>query len=244
MPILRQPGLGRAAVCFPKLSDMTSSQVLLIESGRASAASFAPALEKKGYDVTIKHKMDRALDEATEDEPDIIILDAASMRTPGTRLCRRIRSRVNGVPIILVSPEGTRPEPGSGASLILVHPFTARKLLNRVSRMVPGDERYNLEVGPLKLNLAQRVVECYGRDSRLTPKQAKLLEVFMRNPGRLLTRKKLLKKVWNTDYTGDTRTLDVHISWLRQAIEPDPREPTLIRTIRGMGYRLDLPDKD
>lgn len=223
---------------------MTSSNVLLIESGRASAPSFAPALEKKGYEVTIKHKTGKAIDKAEEAEPDIVILDAASMRTPGTRLCRRLRSHLNGVPIILVSPEGTRPEPGSGASLILVHPFTARKLLNRVARMVPGDERYNLEVGPLKLNLAQRVVECYDRESRLTPKQSKLLEVFMRNPGRLLTRKTLLQKVWDTDYTGDTRTLDVHISWLRQAIEPDPKEPTLIRTIRGMGYRMDLPDEE
>lgn len=222
---------------------MTSSNVLLIESGRASAPSFAQALEKKGYEVNIEHKLDQAIDEVQDEEPDIVVLDAASMRTPGTRLCRRLRSHLNGVPIILVSPEGTRPEPGSGASLILVHPFTPRKLLNRVARMVPGDERYDLEVGPLKLNLAQRVVECFGRESRLTPKQSRLLEVFMRNPGRLLTRKTLLQKVWDTDYTGDTRTLDVHISWLRQAVEPDPEDPTLIRTIRGMGYRMDLPEE-
>ncbi len=220
----------------------SSSKVLLIESERASAPSFAPSLEKKGYRVAVSHKLERALSNAPDIDPDIVILDAASMRTPGTRLCRRIREKMDGIPIILVSPEGTEPESGSGASLILVHPFTPRKLLNRVARMVPGDERFNLEVGPLRLNLAQRKVQCFGRESRLTPKQSKLLEVFMRNPGRLLTRKALIQKVWHTDYTGDTRTLDVHISWLRRAVEPDPEEPTLIRTIRGMGYRMDLPE--
>ena len=110
--------------------------------------------------------------------------------------------------------------------------------------MVPGDEKDVMEVGPLRLNTAQRKVRAHGKETRLTPKQAKLLEVFMQNPGRLLTRKTLIQRVWNTDYTGDTRTLDVHISWLRQAVEAESKKPRLIRTIRGMGYRLDLPDSD
>ncbi len=222
---------------------MTVADILLIESGRASDPSFAPALEKKGYHVNIKHRIDRAISTLEDPpEPDLVILDAASMRTPGTRLCRKVRDNLNGVPIILVSPEGTRPESSAGASLMLVHPFTARKLLNRVARLLPGDERYTLTAGPLKLNLAQRKVIAHGKEARLTPKQAKLLEVFIRNAGRLMTRKALIRQVWHTDYTGDTRTLDVHISWLRRAVELDPKRPQLIRTIRGMGYRLDLPD--
>jgi DNA-binding response OmpR family regulator len=223
---------------------MPASNILLIESDLASAPSFAPALEKKGYDVTIRHDVNKALKNIDDDDPDLIVLDAASMRTPGTRLCRRIRQQMDGMPIILVSPQGTQPQPGSGASLMLIHPFTSRKLLNRVARMVPGDKKDQIEVGPIKLNTKQRKVKAYGRESRLTPKQADLLEVFMNNPGRLLTRKSLIQQVWNTDYTGDTRTLDVHISWLRQAIEKDSRRPKLIRTIRGMGYRLDLPETD
>jgi DNA-binding response OmpR family regulator len=222
---------------------MTVTNILLIESGRASDPSFAPALEKKGYFVNVKHRIDRAISTLeTSPGPDLVILDAASMRTPGTRLCRKVRDNLNGVPIILVSPEGTRAESSTGASLILVHPFTARKLLNRVARLLPGDERYTLTAGPLKLNLAQRKVIAHGKEARLTPKQAKLLEVFIRNAGRLMTRKTLIRQVWHTDYTGDTRTLDVHISWLRRAIELDPKRPQLIRTIRGMGYRLDLPE--
>jgi DNA-binding response OmpR family regulator len=222
---------------------MTVANILLIESGRASDPSFAPALEKKGYQVDIEHRIDHAISVLQDSpEPDLVILDAASMRTPGTRLCRKVRENLNGVPIVLVSPEGTRAESSTGASLMLVHPFTARKLLNRVARLLPGDERYTLAAGPLKLNIAQRKVVAHGKEARLTPKQAKLLEVFIRNAGRLMTRKALIRQVWHTDYTGDTRTLDVHISWLRRAIERDPKRPELIRTIRGMGYRLDLPD--
>jgi DNA-binding response OmpR family regulator len=220
---------------------MKTANILLIESGRASAPSFASALEKKGYAVFIKHRIQKALAAAEKTPPDLVVLDAASMRTSGTRMCRMARSRLDGIPIILVAPEGARPDPGNGASLTLVHPFTPRKLLNRVARLLPGDERYSVEIGPIQLNLAQRKVRCMGHEARLTPKQAKLLEVFMRNPGRLMTRKTLIRQVWHTDYTGDTRTLDVHMSWLRRAIEPDPRRPRFLKTIRGMGYRLDLP---
>ena len=156
-------------------------------------------------------------------------------------MSRAARSALNGVPIVQVAPEGSRAGSGNGATLTLVQPFTPRKLLNRVARLLPGDDSFNLEVGPIKLNLAQRKVRCRGKDARLTPKQARLLEVFMHNPGKLLTRATLIRQVWHTDYTGDTRTLDVHMSWLRSSLDEDPRRPGLLKTIRGMGYRLDLP---
>lgn len=220
---------------------MCAASVLLIESGRASAPSFAPALEKKGYLVSVRHGLDEALELAAKKPPDVVVLDAASMLTRGTRMCRTARARLNGIPIILVAPPGTQADPASGASLTLVQPFTARKLLNRVARLLPSDDRDGLVVGPICLNLAQRRVKCMGRESRLTPKQARLLEVFMQNPGRLLSRQALIRQVWHTDYTGDTRTLDVHMSWLRRAVEPDPRHPQFLKTIRGVGYRLDVP---
>ncbi|NIM92307.1 MAG: hypothetical protein GTO18_01145 [Anaerolineales bacterium] len=219
---------------------MSLASIILIESSRTSVPSFAPALEKKGYSVDIYHKVDDAIRAAEKDPPDIVVLDAASMRTSGTRMSRNARAKLDGLPIILVSPQGSLPDPGNGASLTLVHPFTPRKLLNRVARLLPGDESYVLEVGKIRLNLAQRKVYSMGKEARLTPKQAKLLEVFMLNPGRLLTRKSLIRQVWQTDYTGDTRTLDVHMSWLRQAIEPDPNQPIFLKTIRGMGYRFDI----
>jgi DNA-binding response OmpR family regulator len=195
---------------------MPKADVLLIESGRANAPSFAPALERKGYEVQVHHKIEQAVSSAKKKTPDLLVLDAASMKTP---------------------------DPGSGANLTLVHPFTPRKLLNRVERMLPGDVQYTLEAGPIKLNIAKGRVRCMKKETRLTPKLTKLLEVFLRNPGRLMMRKTLIRKVWHTDYTGDTRTLDVHMSWLRKAIEANPACPKYFKTIRGMGYRLDLPQE-
>lgn len=220
---------------------MPVPRILLIESERASAPSFAPILEKKGYTVVTRHQVDSALARMAESPPDLLILDAASMKTSGSRMSRAARSMLNGVPIVLVAPEGSRPDSANGATVTLVHPFTPRKLLNRVARLLPGDESFSLEVGPIKFDLAQRKVRCRGKDARLTPKQARLLEVFLHNPGKLLTRATLIRQVWHTDYTGDTRTLDVHISWLRQSLGDDSRRPALLKTIRGMGYRLDVP---
>jgi DNA-binding response OmpR family regulator len=220
---------------------MPAHRILLIESERANAPSFAPALEKKGYAVVTRHQVEAALAKLADAPPDLLILDAASMKTSGTRMSRAARGALNGVPIVLIAPEGSQPDPGNGATVTLVHPFTPRKLLNRVARLLPGDDSFSLEVGPIKLNLAQRKVRCRGKDARLTPKQARLLEVFMHNPGKLLTRATLIRQVWHTDYTGDTRTLDVHMSWLRNSLDEDPRRPALLKTIRGMGYRLDVP---
>jgi DNA-binding response OmpR family regulator len=215
------------------------AKIFLIESGRVNTQSFAPALEKKGYSVTVHHKLNNALEASKKKKPDFVVLDAASMRTSGTRMCRNLRTAMPKVPVILVAPAGSDEDASSGASLTLVHPFTSRKLINRITRMLPGDESYVLEVAPIKLNLAQRKVFSAGKETRLTPKQSKLLEVFLLNPNRLLTRKALIRLVWHTDYTGDTRTLDVHMSWLRQAVEKDPSSPVLLKTIRGMGYRFD-----
>jgi len=223
---------------------MAMAKILLIESGRASAPSYAPTLEKKGYRVLIHHKVEQAVSFAQKEAPDLIVLDAASMQASGARLTRNVRAGLNGVPILLVSPRGANPGRSTGANAILVQPFTPRKLINRVARLIPGDARFSIEAGPIKLNLAQRTVRCLGREARLTPKQARLLEVFLHNPERLLTREALIRQVWHTDYTGDTRTLDVHMSWLRHALEPNPKRPRFLKTIRGMGYRLDLPSAD
>ena len=97
-----------------------------------------------------------------------------------------------------------------------------------------------VEAGPIKLDVERNQVQCEEKEARLTPRLVSLLKILMRHPGEVLEREDLFRKVWNTEYTGDTRTLDVHISWLRRAIEEDPRNPHLLKTIRGVGYRLDI----
>jgi len=220
---------------------VATAKILLLESERTTAPSFAPALEKRGYAVTIEHDAQAAAKRTQALVPDVVVLDAASLKTSGARICRRIRASLNGTPILLIADQKSVPDPNAGASVVLTLPFTPRKLLNSVARLLPGDDSAALQVGPIKLNLAQRRISCGGREERVTPKQAKLLEMFLRAPGQLLTRKAIIKHVWDTDYTGDTRTLDVHVSWLRGVIEPNPRKPRYLKTVRGQGYRLDLP---
>jgi DNA-binding response OmpR family regulator len=220
---------------------MAAAKILLLENERANAASFAPALEKRGYVVTVEHNTQTVLKRAQALEPEVVVFDAASLKTSGARICRRLRASLNGTPIVLVADKKNLPDVNCGASMMLVPPFTPRKLLNGVARLLPGDDSACLQVGPVKLNLALRRIACGGREERVTPKQARLLEMFLRAPGQLLTRKAIIKYVWDTDYTGDTRTLDVHISWLRNVIEPNPRRPRYLKTVRGVGYRLDLP---
>jgi DNA-binding response OmpR family regulator len=220
---------------------MANAKILLMESERTNAPSFAPALEKRGYAVTIEHRIQATLKRVASLEPDVVILDAASLKVSGARLCRQLRASMNGTPILLVADKKNIPDPNCGASATLTMPFTPRKLLNSVSRLLPSDDSAALQLGPIKLNIVQRRLSCGGREERLTPKQVKLLEMFLRAPGQLLTRKAIMKHVWETDYIGDTRTLDVHMSWLRNVIEPNPDKPRYLKTMRGQGYRLDVP---
>jgi DNA-binding response OmpR family regulator len=220
---------------------MATAKVLLLESERANAPSFAAALEKRGYALTVERTAKAALKRSQSVGPDILVLNAASLKTSGARICRQLKAANNGTPIVIIADKKNVPDPNCGAAVTLVVPFTPRKLLNGVARLLPGDESTTLQLGPIKLNLAQRRISCGGREERVTPKQARLLEMFLRQPGQLLSRKAIIKHVWDTDYTGDTRTLDVHMSWLRSVIEPNPRKPRYLKTMRGQGYRLDIP---
>ena len=236
--------LFRAAFYFAGTLPVATAKILLLESERTTAPSSAPALEKRGYTVTIEHDTQAMVKRTQALSPDVVILDASSLKTSGARICRRIHDALNGTPILLIVDKRNVPDPNPGAKVVLTPPFTPRKLLNSVARLLPGDDSAALQVGPIKLHLAQRKISCGGREERVTPKQARLLEMFLRAPGQLLTRKAIIKHVWDTDYTGDTRTLDVHISWLRSVIEPNHRKPRYLKTVRGQGYRLDLPGSE
>jgi DNA-binding response OmpR family regulator len=217
----------------------SSSKILLIESDKPSAPSYAPALDKRGYSVSIVHSTTDAVAKANGSSPDVIVIDAASLKTSGARMCRDVRKSLNHARILLVIDRKTVADETCGADLVLQHPFTPRKLLNGVNRLTPAREGSTLQTGPIRFNLSQRKVKCGAKEEKMTPKQAKLLEVLMRHSGEVVSRKMLIKQVWETDYTGDTRTLDVHVSWLRNLIEPNPLKPKYLRTLRGQGYRLD-----
>jgi len=176
-------------------------------------------------------------------KPDLIILDATSPRLDGGRTCQALRQKVGEVPIILISKEGN--DSGQAeADFHLIAPFTFRKLANRAKRAVQSGEQSGetLQVGGLVLHFGWRSVTRGREKHQLTPKEHRLLEVFMRNPGKVLSRKFLMKNVWDTDFLGDTRTLDVHVRWIREKIEENPSSPVYLRTVRGVGYRFEVPE--
>lgn len=216
------------------------ARILWIEGKRAEGPSFIPNLRKKGYTVEVVATGDAALDRLMRIDPDLAVVNAASLRTSGKRICRSLRERMNGLPIVLIAGEGKTAPTDTCANVVLSLPFTPRKLLNRIVPLLPGDGGHMLHVGPIRLDLEHKRVRCQGREARLTPRLVTILRILMQHPGELLDRAVLFRQVWVTDYTADTRTLDVHVSWLRKALEEDPRNPQFLKTIRGVGYRLDI----
>jgi DNA-binding response OmpR family regulator len=216
------------------------TNVLVIEGNRAGTPHFVSALRKKGYQVDLAQTGKEALQRAQNIRPDIVVINLASMRTSGKRICSLVRKTLNGKPIIVIQPDENGPKEELDADSVLVLPFTARKLLNRIKALLPQPSDKVLQAGPITLDLESNQVFINDRQVQLTPKLADLLKIMMRRHGEVLERKELFATVWQTEYTGDTRTLDVHVSWLRKALEENPRKPRFIKTVRGIGYRLDL----
>jgi len=214
--------------------------ILLIEGKRANRPSFREGLLQRGYNVESVPNGATALEFVKKQKPRAVIIDADSMRTSGTRICNDLRKVSKKMPLLLILAEKNSVDSNDVADQVLVMPFTIQKLLNRLIPYLTASQDKILEVGPIRLDLEQHWVYCRGKRARLTPQLFALMEMFLRQPGTVITREELFSKLWQTDYLGDTRSLDVHISWLRQAIEKDPRNPTYLRTIRGVGYRLQV----
>lgn len=215
-------------------------RVLLIEGKRGNHPLFAQELEKKGYVIIQAENGSAGLTIIKKVKTNIVVINAASLRTSGIRICRAFRNQLKHIPIILIVAEGTKLPDNVDVSVILTLPFTIQKLINRIRIYHPAEDKHILQVGPVKLNKKTHFVCCNSHETQLTPRLSSLLKLLMAKPGKIIERETLFKKVWETEYVGDTRTLDVHISWLRRAIEVDPRKPKLIRTERGVGYKLDI----
>ncbi len=216
------------------------AKVLLIERARNNSDSFAASLRRR-YEVQIAHSGKQALPLAERERPDVIVLDAISLRTSGDRIVARLREQLGDVPIIHLR-ETPKSKRASLADVVLSPKFTSRKIINRIERFVSAPTEDILNVGPFSLNLKQRKLVSPKGETTLTPKLAQLMWMFLQNPGKTLARETLMKGVWKTAYMGDTRTLYVHMRWLRREIEPNPRKPQYLVTVRGVGYRFQLPE--
>jgi len=218
--------------------------ILLVEGKSSNPQSLTSALQKTEYRIGVCHNGKSAMDFIAVHKPNLVVFNAASMRSNGSRTCRRLRRALGEIPIIHVRKQGDAEEAEAEADIYLEHPFTPRKLLNRIRTLLPADEAIDeiVRYGEIKFYPGKPSVDVADRgEKRLTPKLAQLVREFLRHPNEVVTRVQLMQNVWKTDYIGDTRTLDVHIRWVREALELDPAKPKLLLTVRGKGYVLIVP---
>jgi len=218
---------------------MKKTTILIIEGRHAEIPSFAAGLQKKGFDILSVQSGAQAISKLKQkSNSSLVVINAASLRSTGIRICSSIRKKDPKLPIILIL-EKEKKVGKEIADSVLALPFTVQKLVNRIKALMPSDGKNVVTAGPIQLDLEHKRVKCLSKSTKLTPRLITLLQILMDKHGEVVERESLFKKVWETNYTGDTRTLDVHISWLRRAIELDPTNPKFLKTIRGVGYRLD-----
>ncbi|MGY2701636.1 MULTISPECIES: response regulator transcription factor [unclassified Nocardioides] len=224
------------------------TRVLVVEDEESYSDALAYMLRKEGYEVAIAADGNAALIEFDRNGADIVLLDLMLPGLPGTEVCRQIR-QTSSVPVIMVSAKDDEVDKVVGLELgaddYVTKPYSPRELVARIRAVLrrgqePDLAPATLEAGPVRMDVERHVVTVDGAAQRLPLKEFELLEMFLRNPGRVLTRGQLIDRVWGSDYVGDTKTLDVHVKRLRAKIEPDPSEPKYLVTVRGLGYKLDL----
>ncbi len=224
------------------------TRVLVVEDEESYSDALAYMLRKEGFEVALAATGPDALTEFERGGADIVLLDLMLPGIPGTEVCRQIRQTSN-VPVIMVSAKDDEVDKVVGLELgaddYVTKPYSPRELVARIRAVLrrgvePDLAPMTLEVGSVRMDVERHIVTLDGAEVRLPLKEFELLEMFLRNPGRVLTRGQLIDRVWGSDYVGDTKTLDVHVKRLRAKLETNPADPQLLTTVRGLGYKLDL----
>lgn len=215
-----------------------AATVLIVANERATTASLAAPFAKKEFAILTAHSGRQALVQAKTRLPDVVIVDASTGRLNCKRLCRSLRSETYAIIIVLVN-NPSKADPLYGVSLFLPKSTSPKKLMQRVRTALEDKPPREVRVANLTLDMERRRLTRGNKTHKLTPKEFELLRLFMERRDQMVSRKVLMKEIWNTEYLGDTRTLDVHIRWLREKIEDDASSPKRLVTIRGQGYRLE-----
>ena len=226
------------------------TKVLVVEDEESFSEAIAFMLGKEGFEVTVVASGPVALEEFDRNGADLILLDLMLPGMSGTEVCRTIRQKSN-VPIIMVTAKADEIDKivglEIGADDYVTKPYSSRELVARIRAVLRRhtdveEETFTsvIEVGPVRMDIERHTVAVRGTTVSLPLKEFDLLELLMRNAGRVLTRGQLIDRVWGSDYVGDTKTLDVHIKRLRSKIEADPANPQHVLTVRGLGYKFDV----
>ncbi|GAB3310400.1 response regulator transcription factor [Geodermatophilus aquaeductus] len=224
------------------------TRVLVVEDEESFSDALSYMLGREGFEAVVAATGPEALAEFDRAGADIVLLDLMLPGLPGTEVCRALRSRSN-VPIIMLTAKDSEVDKVVGLELgaddYVTKPYSARELVARIRAVLRrrGDVEVSadgaLEAGPVRMDVERHVVAVDGEPVALPLKEFDLLELLLRNAGRVLTRGQLIDRVWGSDYVGDTKTLDVHVKRLRAKIEPDPANPKHLVTVRGLGYKFE-----
>ncbi|GAA1622538.1 response regulator transcription factor [Nonomuraea maheshkhaliensis] len=229
------------------------TRVLVVEDEESFSDALSYMLRKEGFEVSVAATGPEALDTFDRNGADLVLLDLMLPGLPGTEVCRSLRQR-SKVPVIMLTAKDSEIDKVVGLELgaddYVTKPFSSRELVARIRAVLrrQGDlveelETAVLAVGPVRMDVDRHVVAVRGEQVQLPLKEFELLEVLLRNAGRVLTRGQLIDRVWGADYVGDTKTLDVHVKRLRAKIESDPSNPRCILTVRGLGYKFDATEE-
>jgi two-component system, OmpR family, response regulator RegX3 len=227
------------------------TRVLVVEDEESFSDALSYMLRKEGFEVAVAATGPDALESFDRSGADLVLLDLMLPGLPGTEVCRELRTKSN-VPVIMLTAKDSEVDKVVGLELgaddYVTKPFSSRELVARIRAVLRRRGAVEelapptLEAGPVRMDVERHVVTVSGREVPLPLKEFELLEVLLRNAGRVLTRMQLIDRVWGADYVGDTKTLDVHIKRLRAKIEPVPSTPKFIMTVRGLGYKFE-PDE-
>jgi two-component system, OmpR family, response regulator RegX3 len=224
------------------------TRVLVVEDEESFSDALSFMLRKEGFEVGIASTGTDAVAQFDQHGADLVLLDLMLPGMSGTEVCRNLRQRSN-VPIIMVTAKDGEVDKVVGLELgaddYVTKPFSSRELVARIravlrrigepEELVPG----TIEAGPVRMDVERHVVSVNGEPVALPLKEFELLELLLRNSGRVLTRGMLIDRVWGSDYVGDGKTLDVHVKRLRAKIEADPAAPVHLVTVRGLGYKFE-----
>jgi two-component system response regulator RegX3 len=224
------------------------SRILIVEDEESFSDPLSYLLGKEGFEVEV---VDNGLDAITEFDrngADLVLLDLQLPGQSGTEVCRQLRQR-STVPVIMLTAKDTEIDKVVGLELgaddYVTTPYSSRELVARVRAVLrrQGEPEElissTVHAGPVRMDIERHVVSVDGEQVSLPLKEFELLEMLLRNSGRVLTRGQLIDRVWGSDYVGDTKTLDVHVKRLRSKIEPDPSLPRYLVTVRGLGYKFE-----